>query len=165
MSNHKRKKNYVDNKVQGALLRRIFSHWFMFFFVAGFTVILMRTLLGDSNISVWDRLTFQAKEFSVFAIVMAALFPVFMLDTVRFSNRFVGPIGRLRRHMQQLSNGDTSECRFRGDDFWMEAATEFNAVADLVKKQQLEIARLRTAAGESVPVEEASNTAPTVATS
>ncbi len=150
MSKHKRKKNFVDNKVQGALLRRIFSHWLLFFCVAGGSVILLQTLLGDSNIPVMDRLKQQVGDFSLFAIVMAALFPGFMLDTIRFSNRFVGPVGRLRRHLQQLSRGDTSKCSFRGDDFWAEAAEEFNAVAKLVKSQQEEIERLHAANGTPV---------------
>ena len=165
MSKHKRKKNYVDNQVQGALLRRIFSHWFMFFLVAGVTIIMLKTLLGDPNIPTMERFQHQVGEFIFFGLVMAALFPAFMLDTVRFSNRFVGPIGRLRRHLQQLSRGDTSECKFRGDDFWIEAAEEFNAVADLVKKQQLEIDRLRIAAGESVPVKQDSSSETPVTTS
>ena len=153
MSKHKRKKNFVDNKVQGALLRRIFSHWLLFFGVAGGSLLLLQTLLGDSNVPVMERLKQQMSEFTLFAIVMAALFPGFMLDTVRFSNRFVGPIGRLRRHLQQLSHGDTSECSFRGNDFWTEAAEEFNAVADLVKSQREEIERLRAANGiQSAPV-------------
>ena len=160
MSKHKRKKNFVDNKVQGALLRRIFSHWLLFFAVAGGSVLLLQTLLGDSNVPVMDRLKEQIGEFTLFAIVMAALFPGFMLDTVRFSNRFVGPVGRLRRHLQQLSRGDTSECSFRGDDFWVEAAAEFNAVADLVKSQQEEIERLRAANGLA-PRPAAANTAST----
>jgi len=154
MSKHKRRKNFVDNKVQGALLRRIFLHWLLFFGVAGGSVLLLQTLLGDTNIPIMERLQQQVGEFILFAIVMVALFPGFMLDTVRFSNRFVGPVGRLRRHLQQLSRGDTSECSFRGDDFWIEAATEFNAVADLVKSQQEEIKRLRAATGGApgVPV-------------
>ena len=160
MSKHKRKKNFVDNKVQGALLRRIFSHWLLFFAVAGGSVLLLQTLLGDSNVPVMDRLKEQIGEFTLFAIVMAALFPGFMLDTVRFSNRFVGPVGRLRRHLQQLSRGDTSECSFRGDDFWVEAAAEFNAGADLVKSQQEEIERLRVANGLA-PSPAAANTAST----
>ena len=152
MSARKRKKNFIDNHVQGALLRRIFSHWLMFFMVAGFAVILLQTLLGDSNLSVMDRLKHQVGEFVFFAIVMAALFPAFMLDTIRFSNRFVGPIARLRRHLRQLSEGDTSECAFRGDDFWKDMAKEFNHVAELVESQQQEIQRLKIAAGEADPV-------------
>lgn len=147
MSGRNRKTNYIDNHVQGALLRRIFSHWLMFFTVAGFAVILLQTLLGDSNLSVMDRLKHQTGEFAFFAIVMAALFPAFMLDTIRFSNRFVGPISRLRRHLRQLSDGNTEKCSFRGADFWQEMSAEFNAVASLVEKQKLEIERLKLAAG------------------
>lgn len=158
MSKHKRKKNYVDNQVQGALLRRIFSHWFMFFLVSGVTIIMLQTLLGDSNVPIAERFQYQLGEFTFFGLVMVALFPAFMLDTIRFSNRFVGPIGRLRRHLQQLSRGDTSECKFRGDDFWAEVADEFNIVADLVKKQQVEIDRLRQAIGEPASVSQASST-------
>ena len=165
MSKHARKKNYVDNQVQGALLRRIFSHWFMFFLVAGVTIIMMRTLLGDVNVPIGERFRDQIGEFTFFALVMAALFPAFMLDTVRFSNRFVGPIGRLRRHLQQLSNGDTSECKFRGDDFWIEAAEEFNAVAALVEKQKTEIKRLKAAVGETTPEQQDTTTESPVATS
>ena len=151
MSKHNRKKNYVDSKVQGALLRRIVSHWFMFFFVAGFCIIMLQTLLGDSNLPVWDRIKHQTGEFTFFALVMAALFPAFMLDTVRFSNRFVGPIGRLRRHLRQLSQGDTSKCKFRDDDFWIEVSDEFNTVANLVEKQRQEIERLQRALGQEIP--------------
>ena len=147
MSKHKRKKNFIDNKVQGALLRRIFSHWLLFFGVAGSAVIMLQTLLGDPNISVMERFKEQLGEFTLFAIVMIALFPGFMLDTVRFSNRFVGPVGRLRRHLRQLSRGDTADCNFRGDDFWIEVAAEFNDVANLVKTQQEEIAQLRSIVG------------------
>lgn len=148
MSEKSRTTNYIDNHVQGALLRRIFSHWLMFFTVAGFAVILLQTLLGDSDLSVMDRLKYQAGEFLFFAIVMAALLPAFMLDTIRFSNRFVGPITRLRRHLRQLADGNSDKCSFRGADFWQDMAEEFNAVASLVEKQKQEIERLKAAAGE-----------------
>lgn len=145
----KRTKNYIDNSVQGALLRRIFSHWVMFFVVAGFAIVLLKTLMGDANVSVSERLRFQAGEFVFLAIVMLALLPVFMLDAIRFSNRFVGPTSRLRRHLRQLSAGDTAKCEFRGADFWKGMATEFNSVAELVEKQQVEIERLKLVAKET----------------
>lgn len=149
MSRKLRKQNYIDNHVQGALLRRIFSHWLTFFCVSGAAIILLQTLLGDPNVSLMDRLRFQTGEFIFVGIVMVALFPAFMLDTIRFSNRFVGPIARVRRHLRQLSEGDTSSCAFRGDDFWTDLADEFNKVAVLVSEQQEEIARLQKLAGES----------------
>ena len=144
MSRMKRKQNYIDNHVQGSLLRRIMSHWLMFFFVAGFAVILLQTLLGDPKLSMAERFSQQVGEFTFFAIVMVAMFPAFMLDTIRFSNRFVGPIARVRRHLRQLAEGDTERCAFRGNDFWKDLADEFNGVAELVEQQQQEIEQLKS---------------------
>ena len=72
-------------------------------------------------------------------VILLALFPAFMLDTIRFSNRFVGPIARLRRHLRQLGNGETDRCQFRENDYWAEMAGEFNDVAVLVETQREEI--------------------------
>lgn len=143
MTRSQRKQNYVDTNVQGALLRRICAHWLVFFFVTAFAIILLQTLLGDPSKSLGDRLRMETGEFTFMAIVMISLFPAFMLDTIRFSNRFVGPITRMRRYLRQLKNGETSHCSFRDNDFWSELAEEFNAVADLVKAQQEEIEQLK----------------------
>lgn len=142
-SNRMRKQHYVDSHVQGALLRRICLHWLTFFFVSAVAVILLQTLLGDPSKTLVERLKFETGEFMFIAIVMISLFPAFMLDTIRFSNRFVGPIGRLRRHLRQLKDGNVEHCAFRNDDFWSEMAKEFNDVADLVESQKQEIARLQ----------------------
>ncbi len=144
MSRSNRKQNYVDSHVQGALLRRICSHWLVFFFVSAFAIILLQTLLGDPGKTLTERLRMETGEFMFMAIVMLSLFPAFMLDTIRFSNRFVGPIGRVRRYLRQLSKGETDHCKFRDDDFWAELAEEFNQVADLVESQKQEITRLQS---------------------
>lgn len=141
-----RKKNFVDSSVQGALLRRIVIHWLAFFVVTAMAVIMLQALLGDATMTLGERIKMQCSEFTLIGIVLFCLFPVFLLDTIRFSNRFVGPIGRLRRHLKQLgTDQNTEHCKFRGDDFWSEAATEFNTVADLVQSQKEEITRLKTA--------------------
>ena len=143
--NRKRKQKYVDTHVQGALLRRILMHWVVFFSVAVLTLALMMALVGDPGLEMSKRITSQSGQFILLGSVMLALLPVFMLDTTRFSNRFVGPIGRLRRHLRELgADQNTEPCSFRDNDFWSGMADEFNTVADLVKKQQQEIDRLKS---------------------
>ena len=143
--NRKRKQKYVDTNVQGALLRRILFHWVAFFFVTALTVILMKSLIGDMNLTFMENVKNSVGEFSLIGVILLCLFPVFMLDTVRFSNRFVGPIGRLRRHLQELgTEKSTQKCAFRDNDFWSEMAGEFNRVVDLVEEQEAEIARLKS---------------------
>lgn len=145
MSNERkqRKQNYIDGHVQGALLRRICFHWIAFFVVTAVSIVLLQALLGDPSLSIGQRMQNEIAEFSFMGAVMLALFPAFMLDTIRFSNRFVGPIARVRRHLRQLGEGNTERCKFRNNDFWTELADEFNVVADKVQQLQEENAALK----------------------
>jgi hypothetical protein len=152
MSRIQRKQNYVDKHVQGALLQRIFFHWCIFFFVVSMSVVMLQALLGDPAQTLGERLKYELGEFIFLGVILVALFPAFMLDTIRFSNRFVGPIARLRRHLRQLSEGNTERCKFRENDYWSEMAGEFNGAAELFEKQReeleskdAEIARLKSA--------------------
>ena len=152
MARIQRKQNFVDKHVQGALLRRIFFHWLIFFFVVTMSVVMLQAMLGDPAQSLTTRLKHETGEFIFMGVILLALFPAFMLDTIRFSNRFVGPIARLRRHLRQLGEGDTDRCQFRENDYWAEMAGEFNEVAGLVdsqreqlQTQESEIERLKAA--------------------
>lgn len=140
-----RTQNFVDTKVQGALLRRILFHWIAFFSVTAMSIILLQAMLsGPDGLTLGERVVKEAGEFTLVAVIMVCLFPAFLLDTVRFSNRFVGPVGRLRRYLKQLGNDQNTErCSFRGNDFWSEMADEFNVVAGLVESQKEEIERLK----------------------
>jgi len=139
MARVQRKQNFVDKHVQGALLRRIFFHWLIFFIVVTMSVVMLQAMLGDPAYSLATRLKSEVGEFVFMGVILLALFPAFMLDTIRFSNRFVGPIARLRRHLRQLGNGETDRCKFRENDYWAEMAGEFNEVAEMVEKQREEI--------------------------
>ncbi|MEM7785417.1 MAG: hypothetical protein AAF623_18875 [Planctomycetota bacterium] len=138
-----RKKNFIDSQVQGSLLQRIFLHWLCFFGVLAMTMVTMQTLLGDPEISLYERFQQGSKDLMFMTVVMLCLLPAFMLDTIRFSNRFVGPITRLRRLLRQIPEHNYERCKFRGGDFWVELADEYNSVAELVERQQTEIEDLK----------------------
>lgn len=132
-----RKQNYVDTKVQGSLLRRIVMHWCIFFVVAFIAVIAMQALLGDPAQSMSERISEKSADMAVLGVVLLAIFPAFLLDTVRFSNRFAGPIVRLRRGLRELAdNGTTNDLAFRDEDFWIEMANEFNRVKEMVESKK-----------------------------
>jgi signal transduction histidine kinase len=80
--------------------------------------------------------------FSFRPVFLAAflLLPLVIFDIIRFSNRFVGPILRLRRSMRQLARGEHVEpIKFRGTDFWQDFADEFNAVLARVQDRTAEV--------------------------
>ena len=153
MSQKQRKKNYIDSSVQGALIRKIGIHWILFFISSAFMMVMLKALVGDPTLPMAQRIRIESGEFLFAGIVMLSLFPVFMLDTIRFSNRFVGPIGRLRKGLRELGSGKPVRCQFRDDDFWREIASEFNEVSDLVQRQELEIEKLKSELRSTTPAE------------
>lgn len=148
---HARKQNYIDSSVQGALLRRIVLHWVLYFIVAGLAIVSLQAMLsGPSGEPLMKRVLHEINNFTLVGLILVCIFPAFLLDTVRFSNRFVGPVGRLRRYLRQLGqDGDTDRLSFRGNDFWAEMAEEFNVVAERFDAQEQEIERLKKALKES----------------
>ena len=139
-----RRQHWVDSRVQGNLVRRILVHWCAFFMVTLMCVSVMQILLGDPDKTMAQRLGSPGSDLMLIGVIMLALFPAFALDTVRFSNRFVGPIARLRRYMRDLVAGEKVEpLYFRDNDFWSEVAGEFNAIANRVKDQDEEIEELK----------------------
>jgi hypothetical protein len=131
MSNDKkalRKRLFVDPKVQGALIARVVLYWV----VCLITIALM--------LLCWDIITGPTRIFSMHfndmwfffgppAIASFLLLPLVIADIIRLSNRFVGPLLRLRRSMRALARGENVEpVEFRGGDFWHDFADEFNAL-------------------------------------
>jgi hypothetical protein len=70
-------------------------------------------------------------------IASLVLLPLVVMDIVRLSNRFVGPLVRLRRGMRALARGEAVQpIQFRQGDFWQDFAEEFNGV--VARMQALE---------------------------
>ena len=129
MSKTKRRQNYVDSKVQGRLVLRFLLHWGVFFVTTMMCVFVMQLLLGDPEEPLAKRMFEPTREYLILGIIMVTLLPAFTLDTIRFSNRFAGPVLRLRRALRELAdNGTAAPLKFRNNDFWAEAAEEFNLV-------------------------------------
>lgn len=126
-SHQKRQLNFVDRSVQGALARRVFFHWSMFMGTCVVSVSLMQVLLGDPNQPIASHLQTAGSRYLLFLIVFVSLLPAFVLDTIRLSNRFAGPVSRLRNAMRKVADGGSYEpLKFRGNDFWTELADDYN---------------------------------------
>ena len=75
--------------------------------------------------------------------VLGVLSPVFIYDSIKMSNRFVGPMVSFRRSLKELaSGGDPGKAQFRENDYWKEMACDFNTIAN-------EMRDLRSAANAS----------------
>lgn len=128
MSRPQRRKVYIDASVQGALARRIILHWLLFFGVASLTALVLQ-VLSNPFLPFGDHLQDMWWNQGPFLVVMLFLLPVFVVDTVKISHRFAGPIFSLRRSMREIAQGKPAHrLKFRTNDFWHELSEDFNAM-------------------------------------
>jgi hypothetical protein len=89
-------------------------------------------------------------------IALVVLLPLVLYDVVAMTNRFAGPVYRLRRSLAALAAGErVAPLQFRENDYWRELADEFNAVVAYVDelKEQADAAHVaRSQARDFQPV-------------
>jgi hypothetical protein len=136
MPNHSRLRRhmFVDPKVQGALIARLVAYWIVCLISMTLTLLCWRMLTGpDQPLRVHFREMWFC--YGPALVVSLLLLPLVIVDVVRFSNRFVGPLLRLRRSMRELARNECNHpLSFRDADFWQEIAEEFNALRDHVQQ-------------------------------
>jgi hypothetical protein len=123
-----RKQLFVDPKVQGALIARVVMYWVVCLVTIALMLLCWDIITGPARIfyTHFDDMWFF---YGPAAIASFLLLPLVVFDIIRMSNRFVGPLLRLRRSMRALAHGEEVEpIEFRDNDFWHDFADEFNAI-------------------------------------
>ena len=137
-SKYKRSRFFVDAKVQGALVLRTFAYWWMCLLILTIWLVGWRVLNEPADLfsahlaAVWN-------QFGPAAIASFLLLPIVLVDIIRLSNRFAGPMYRMRRELRKLAKGErVEEIRLRDADFWHDFAADLSQV--IVKYQELQSA-------------------------
>lgn len=141
----KRRHHLVDPEVQGSVLRKIATHWIVFF-VCNVLALTIWIRLFEQPDAKWGQ-TFgdTIRRFMPFFVITLALIPAFVWDTLKLTNRFAGPILRLRRALADASVGKAvTPLHFRTNDFWSEIAANFNT---LLERQELAVKTAEHAPG------------------
>ena len=120
---HPRQQLMLDQDVQGVLIGRVVRYWFL---------CLASTVLAAWVWSAWS----EPQAMSPLAMLrhltpalVGSLFvlPLAIADMLRMSNRFVGPVFRLRNAMKCIVLGDDIEpLRPRSGDYWNDLIERFN---------------------------------------
>jgi hypothetical protein len=146
-----RKQFFVDPKVQGALIVRVIMYWVFCLLSIALWILCWHIFTGPARLF-YTHFSDMWFFYGPAAIASFVLLPLVIIDTVRFSNRFVGPLLRLRRSLRALARGEEVEpIEFRNSDFWQEFADEFNAVRTRMKTLST-IAKLESENEESLGV-------------
>jgi methyl-accepting chemotaxis protein len=131
-----RKKDYVDPQVQGELARRLVLHWLLFTIVAAGISVCLEWL--EDPFRPFSALVWAASwNYGPFLLVLISLVPVFIYDSIKLSNRFAGPVFRLRKVAKALAEGELPDrVDFRGNDFWRDLAGDFNRIVARIARAE-----------------------------
>ncbi|RMG00408.1 MAG: hypothetical protein D6741_06885 [Planctomycetota bacterium] len=155
-----RKRLFVDPNVQGTLIIRVILYWIVCLLTIAMMLMCWRIVTGPARGVVW-QVNDVWYQFGPAFVASFLLLPMVIIDIIRVSNRFAGPMIRLRRAMRDVAEGrSTRPIRFRDDDFWQDFAGEFNAVLYRVQELEAQLAAARHCDAE-IPVAPPKDDAPT----
>jgi len=126
MQNSRRRQNFSDEMVQGELMFRVVIYWMCCLLTVALLVVAWSIHTGPPRpIRIVLQQSLIRYSPAIFGSVV--LLPLVLLDVLRVSNRFVGPIQRLRNALRRVAAGDPVDpIRFRSNDYWQDMAFYFN---------------------------------------
>ena len=132
----KRSSLLVDRKVQLALLYRILFHWACFAFLSFSILFGLECFRSEPGQTMGQLLFGFWVKYSIFYCTLFVTIPLFAYDSLKLSNRFAGPMLRLKSSMQKLANDEpVDEIKFRSGDFWSELSGSFNSLLNNKRQQ------------------------------
>ena len=128
---NRRKRFLVAPRVQHALGARLAVHWLIFLVASIVVTTLLRAICNVNESSFSEVLATALSDQMVPVMVIVSLLPWFLYDSLKLSNRFAGPMVRLKHAIRELTdNGHSNPIRFRKDDYWQEMAVDFNRLQE-----------------------------------
>ena len=130
MLRSKRKRYFVDPDVQSGLMKRLVIYIGVSMIFVTMPIAFVKTVLQPEVMFLDHVFDVYATHWPVMAMMVVFL-PFALSDAVKYSNRFAGPIYRLRNELNRFDDGQPmSRIQFRKDDFWQDLAGSMNRVID-----------------------------------
>jgi methyl-accepting chemotaxis protein len=129
----RRRRVIADVTTQRALAMRMVMHC-MLFMVVGGVLVSVNEYLADSSMNSQQLRESLTRNLVSFACTVIALLPLLIYDSMKLSNRVVGPICRLRDTIRKISrNEPVAPLSFRTDDYWQDLPREFNTMMERIR--------------------------------
>jgi hypothetical protein len=125
MFNSRRKQLFIDG-VQSVILVRVVAYW-LFCLLASALMACCWIAWLDRPASSGQLFALLFRHYGPVFVATLILLPLVVIDSLRLTNRFVGPMYRLRRALREAADGNVNRpLQFRDDDFWRDVAEDFN---------------------------------------
>ena len=127
---------FADRNLQGALLVHTAIYWFYCLFSVTLIAVcwIIFTKQPESSVELFTQLWLNCGPALLGSVL---LLPLVMLDCLRLSSKFAGPMVRMQRVMRELAAGETPPpFRLRPGDYWDEFADNMNLVMNRLREQE-----------------------------
>ena len=140
---HLRKKLWINQEVQGAIICRTVLHWFFYMTAIIFAVVIYRSWIDPDEMAI--RFVYDSFEYFAPAVLASVLLlPCVVYDTLKETHRVAGPIHRLKAEMTELASGGPSRnLKFRDGDHWSDIADTFNFLSESHEQLRTELKELK----------------------
>jgi hypothetical protein len=133
MSARIRKRLFVDTGVQGAIVRRLALYFCSAVFFMILPSAIARTCLEPDHLFV-THLRDVIADYWPLLLTLVGMMPFVFYDALKLSNRFAGPIYRLRQQLERFGSGEEIQrIKFRDGDFWPDLAILVNSLIERVR--------------------------------
>lgn len=133
MRNSRRKKRLIDPQVQGAFVKRLLIYWACCTLLATIPLAAIHTF-ARPDLRPFEHFIQVVLRHWPILLMSLAILPVVVLDAIRFSHRFAGPIFRVRSELKRHARGETIRpLQFRAKDFWRDLAVQINVLVNRVE--------------------------------
>ena len=105
MAHGKRKRLVIEPTIQYSLIRQLVVHWSLHLLATVLLVCMLQVLLGGLFHPWQHHVERIWPTVASLVITLAFLLPVYIQSSLKLSNRFAGPIHRLRRELHGLPGG------------------------------------------------------------
>ena len=129
MAHEKRKKLFVDAEVQRSLILRVILYWLACVAMLELLQVAWVVATGPEQPTFLAYLTnHNWQAIGIEMLVATVVLVPIVWDALCFSNRFAGPIHRVRRVLQEVAqSGEAQQVHFRNGDYWHGFADDLNA--------------------------------------
>jgi sensor histidine kinase YesM len=129
-SKFKRSRLLVEPSVQISLVRHVVFYWLCTVMTLELLNLSRQIAIGPERASFWAYLFNEDLLQALIRLGIGSLLvlPLVIWDMLKLSNRFAGPIYRMRRTLRSVAaSGNVENVRLRDGDFWADFAEELNA--------------------------------------
>lgn len=141
MNKFRRCRLFVDKEVQTGILKRIVIYWLFSVLFITLPVAFVYTIFDSSRLWITHYVDVWKQHWPLFA-TMTLMVPFAFYDFLKYSNRFVGPIYRLRTELKRIdTTGELRSIKFRDKDFWSDLATGFSRLTLRISELEKKLAK------------------------